>query len=94
MFDGIMPHVSGAGTVPFSYAQTTDHLRVKTDAILKRPDTDPIHTHTSTEYWQRALVHTDTRGRHLDQPDTVRIYHWASSAAFRQSEAGSSKQPP
>jgi Alpha/beta hydrolase domain len=53
---------------------------------LKRPETDPlvIHTQTSTEYWQRrgSLVHTDTRGNDLPQPDTVRIYCWASSQHF------------
>lgn len=125
VFDGIMPHVSGAGTVrmnrrfanifspsggayqhrfyygdcfPFSYAETTDHLTGNTDAILKRPDTDPlvIHTHTSTEYWQRrgSLVHTTTRGEDLAQPDTVRIYHWASSQHSANPRLVSPKQPP
>lgn len=110
VFDGVMSHVAGAGTVhmnrrfanlfspsggdyeyrfcygdrfPFSYAESTDHLTGATDAILKRPDTDPlvIHTQTSTEYWQRrgSLVHTDTQGRDLAQPPSVRVYHWASS---------------
>lgn len=110
VFDGVMPHVSGAGLIkmnrrfanvfspsggayqhrfcygdvfPFSYAETSDHLTGARDAILKRPSTDPlvIHTHTSTEYWQRrgSLVHTDTRGQDLKQPENVRIYHWASS---------------
>jgi len=110
VFDGVMPHVSGAGRVqlnrrfanlfapsggayqhrlgygdnfPFAYAETTDHLTGARDAILKRPETDPlvIHTQTSTEYWQRrgSLVHTDTNGEDLEQPNTVRIYHWASS---------------
>lgn len=110
VFDGVMPHVSGAGKIhlnrrfanvflpsggayqhrfyygdsfPFSYAETTDHLTGAKDAILKRPETDPlvIHTHTSTEYWQRrgSLVHTDTTGKDLEQPATARIYHWASS---------------
>ena len=68
---------------PFSYARSTDHLTGATDAILKRPDTDPlvIHTQTSTEYWSRrgSLVHTDTRGNDLAQPETVRVYLWASS---------------
>ena len=68
---------------PFSYARSTDHLTGATDAILKRPDTDPlvIHTQTSTEYWSRrgSLVHTDTRGGDLAQPETVRVYLWASS---------------
>ena len=57
-----------------------------TDAILKRPETDPLvmHTQTSTEYWQRrgSLVHTDTRGNDLEQPQNVRIYLWASSQHF------------
>lgn len=113
VFDGLLPHVSGAGLMwmnhrfanvivaagqqyedhynpadrfPFSYAQTTDHLTGKTDAILKRPATDPlvIHTQTATEYWQRrgSLVHTDTKGNDLAQPDNVRIYLWASSQHF------------
>ena len=110
VFDGLMPHVSGAGGMrlvqrfaggattpghqyeehyggsdrfPFSYAQSTDHLTGRTDAILKRPGTDPLvmHSQTGTEYWQRrgSLVHTDTKGDDLDQPDTVRVYFWASS---------------
>jgi hypothetical protein len=79
-------HFNPADTFPFSYAETTDHLTGRRDAILKRPGTDPlvIHTQTSTEYWQRrgSLVHTDTRGNDLPQPDTVRIYFWASSQHF------------
>lgn len=110
VFDGLLPHVSGAGRMwlnqrfanavsmagqqyedhyiygdrfPFSYAECTDHLTGKTDAILKRPDTDPLvmHSQTATEYWQRrgSLVHTDTEGNDLAQPETVRVYLWASS---------------
>ena len=79
-------HFNPADSFPFSYAETTDHLIGRRDAILKRPETDPlvIHTQTSTEYWQRrgSLVHTDTRGNDLPQPDTVRIYCWASSQHF------------
>ncbi|MEX2450249.1 MAG: alpha/beta hydrolase domain-containing protein [Rhodospirillales bacterium] len=113
VFDGMMPHVSGAGMMwmnhrfanlngtagqqyedhfniadrfPFSYAETTDHITGKTDAILKRPDTDPllIHTQTGTEYWQRhgSLVHTDTKGNDLAQPDSVRIFVWSSTQHF------------
>ena len=71
---------------PFSYAKTTDHFTGNTDAILKRPETDPLvmHTQTSTEYWQRrgSLVHTDTQGNDLPQPDTVRVYLWSSSQHF------------
>jgi hypothetical protein len=79
-------HFNVADSFPFSYAETTDHFSGRTDAILKRPETDPlvIHTQTSTEYWQRrgSLVHTDTRGNDLPQPPTVRIYFWASSQHF------------
>jgi hypothetical protein len=79
-------HFNPADTFPFSYAETTDHLTGRRDAILKRPDTDPlvIHTQTATEYWQRrgSLVHTDTRGNDLPQPPNVRVYFWASSQHF------------
>ena len=65
---------------------STDHLTGRRDAILKRPETDPlvIHTQTATEYWQRrgSLAHTDTLGNDLPQPDGVRIYMWASSQHF------------
>jgi Alpha/beta hydrolase domain len=79
-------HFNPADTFPFSYAETTDHLTGSRDAILSRPETDPlvIHTQTATEYWQRrgSLVHTDTRGNDLPLPDTVRVYFWASSQHF------------
>jgi hypothetical protein len=79
-------HDNCADRFPFSYAMSTDHLTGRSDAILKRPDTDPfvIHTQTATEYWQRrgSLVHTDTQGNDLAQPDNVRIYLWSSSQHF------------
>jgi len=72
-----------ADAFPFSYAMSTDHLTGCMDAILKRPETDPLvfHSQSATEYWQRrgSLAHTDTRGNDLAQPDNVRIYFWASS---------------
>lgn len=68
---------------PFGYARSTDHLTGATDAIMKRPETDPlvIHTQSASEYWHRrgSLVHTDTRGTDLAQPDNVRVYFWSSS---------------
>ena len=110
VFDGALPHVSGAGgkwlnqrfasavvsggqshedhynpadRFPFAYAPSTDHNTGKRDAILKRPETDPlvIHTQTSTEYWQRrgSLVHTDSQGADLPIPEGARVYHWTSS---------------
>src|SRR5262249_32711546 len=79
-------HLNPADSFPFSYAETTDHLTGRRDAILKRPDADPlvIHTQTATEYWQRrgSLAHTDTHGNDLPQPAGVRIYMWASSQHF------------
>lgn len=79
-------HHNIADRFPFSYAMSRDHLTGGSDAILKRPATDPlvIHTQTATEYWQRrgSLVHTDTRGNDLEQPEGVRVYAWASSQHF------------
>ncbi|MFM9940066.1 MAG: alpha/beta hydrolase domain-containing protein [Hyphomicrobiaceae bacterium] len=79
-------HLNPADAFPFSYARSTDHLTGKTDAICKRPDTDPLvfHSQTGTEYWQRrgSLVHTDTQGNDLAQPDNVRVYFWSSSQHF------------
>src|SRR3984885_14680859 len=76
-------HFNIADSFPFSYARSVDHLTGREDAILKRPETDPLvlHTQTATEYWVRrgSLVHTDTSGNDLTQPDSVRIYCWASS---------------
>ena len=41
--------------------------RQESDAICKRPETDPLifHSQSATEYWQRrgSLVHTDTEGQ-------------------------------
>jgi len=79
-------HFSPADRFPFSYAVSTDHLSGVTDGILKRPETDPkvIHSDTAAEYWHRraSLVHTDTEGNDLEQPEGVRIYHWASTQHF------------
>jgi len=79
-------HFNTADSFPFSYAWSTDHLTGRRDAILKRPETDPlvIHTQTGTEYWARrgSLVHTDTQGNDLVQPATVRVYFWSSSQHF------------
>jgi len=79
-------HENPADTFPFAYASSTDHLTGRTDAICKRPETDPliIHTQTATEYWQRrgSLVHTDTQGNDLALPGNVRAFLWSSSQHF------------
>lgn len=76
-------HYNPSDRFPFSYAKTTDHFTGKTDAILKRPETDPLvlHTQSASEYWVRrgSLVHTTTTGEDLEQPETVRIYAWLST---------------
>ena len=76
-------HFNIADSFPFSYAWSVDHLTGQEDAIMKRPETDPLllHTQTATEYWVRrgSLVHTDTSGHDLPQPETVRVYCWSSS---------------
>ena len=77
-------HDNVADSFPFSYAQSARiNLSGRTDAICKRPETDPLifHSQSATEYWQRrgSLVHTDTRGNDLEQPDNVRVYFWSSA---------------
>lgn len=85
-------HHNCADRFPFAYAECTDHLTGRTDAILMRPDTDPliVHTQTATEYWQRrgSLVHTDTRGNDLEPPDGARVYFWSSSQHFADPNLG------
>ena len=67
---------------PFSYAETTDHITENTDAILKRPETDPLlfHSQTATEYWQRhgSLVHTDTQGKIKSFPKMYAFMPWSA----------------
>jgi hypothetical protein len=85
-------HRNPADRFPFAYAACRDLRTGLSDAILKRPHTDPLvmHTQTATEYWQRrgSLVHTDGEGNDLEVPDTVRIYFWASSQHFADPLAG------
>ena len=54
-----------------------------------------MHTQTATEYWQRrgSLVHTDTKGNDLAQPDGVRVYLWASSQHFANPLLGAPRKP-
>ena len=84
-------HENCADRFPFAYGASIDHLSGRQDAILKRPESDPLvlHTQSATEYWQRhgSLVHTDTEGRDLEPPDNVRMYLWASSQHFADPNA-------
>ena len=91
-------HDNCADRFPFAYAETTDHLTGRTDAILKRPDTDPLvmHTQTATEYWQRrgSLAHTDTQGGDLAVPESVRFYIWGSSEHYADPMLKKPKREP
>jgi hypothetical protein len=79
-------HLVASDQFPFAYGLATDPFGGGTDAILKRPATDPlvIHTQTAAEYWQRrgSLVHTDAFGADLPEHPRARIYFFASSQHF------------
>ncbi|HVL71922.1 MAG TPA: alpha/beta hydrolase domain-containing protein, partial [Beijerinckiaceae bacterium] len=122
VFDGVFPHVSGAGRMamhrfanltyggtmqhedrsaetdrfPFAYAPSVDPATGATDAILRRPQTDPlvIHTQSSTEYWNRrgSLVHTDADGRDLPDAEGARVYLWASTQHYSDPNLGPPKR--
>ncbi|MBT6275112.1 MAG: hypothetical protein HOI95_13350 [Chromatiales bacterium] len=76
-------HLYPSDQFPFAYVQSTDPWSAQTDALLRRPDTDPlvVHTQTSSEYWQRrgSLVHTDAFGVDLPEHPRTRTYLFASS---------------
>ena len=78
-----MVMLTGPARLP---AEITTKVADVLQTILKRPETDPLvlHTQSATEYWQRhgSLVHTDTQGRDLAQPENVRVYLWSSSQHF------------
>lgn len=69
---------------PFNFAPIPDPFTGKVDAVMKRPDSDPllVHCHTSSEYWERhgSMTHTDPRdGSDAPIPDNVRMYMLAGS---------------
>ena len=70
-------------TFPFSFGTTTDLVTGRTDAILKRPASDPLvmQVDTSTEFWQfhGSLVTHDGEGTPLTLPPTTRYYLIASA---------------
>ncbi len=69
---------------PFAYSAVPDAFSDELDAVLKRPESDPLvmHTHTNTEYWNRhaSLGHTSPKtGEDIEFPDSVRAYFLASA---------------
>ena len=82
-------HLYPEGVFPFAHQVLTDHMTGKTsgrderdlanDTCAKRFDIN-----TSSEYWVKAcsLLHTDTLGNDLPDPDNVRFY-MVSGASHR-----------
>jgi hypothetical protein len=74
-------HLYPEGVFPFAHQVLTDHLSGKTGGRSARctaTDTCPkrFEVNTANEYWVKAgsLLHTDTRGRDLKDPENVRFY--------------------
>jgi len=74
-------HLYPEGVFPFAYPVLTDHLSGKTAGRIARcqaSNTCPkiFDANSANEYWVKAgsLLHTDTRGLDLPDPDNVRFY--------------------
>jgi hypothetical protein len=74
-------HLYPEGVFPFAHQVLTDHLSGKTggrSASCTATNTCPkrFEVNTANEYWVKAgsLLHTDTRGRDLKDPQNVRFY--------------------
>jgi hypothetical protein len=74
-------HLYPEGVFPFAHQTLTDHLSGKTagrDDRCRASNTCPkrFEVNTSNEYWVKAgsLLHSDTHGKDLEEPDDVRYY--------------------
>ena len=74
-------HLYPEGVFPFAHQVLTDHLSGKTGGRSERctaSHTCPkrFEVNTANEYWVKAgsLLHTDTRGNDLKDPENVRFY--------------------
>ena len=74
-------HLYPEALFPFAHQVLTDHLSGKTGGRSERctaSDTCPkrFEVNTSNEYWCKAasLLHTDTQGNDLPDPENVRFY--------------------
>jgi len=74
-------HLYPEGVFPFAHQRLTDHLSGKTagrDDRCRATDTCPkrFEANSSNEYWVKAgsLLHTDTRGNDLPDPEDARFY--------------------
>jgi hypothetical protein len=74
-------HLYPEGVFPFAHQVLKDHLSGKTGGrseLCRASHTCPkrFEVNTANEYWVKAgsLLHTDTRGRDLKDPENVRFY--------------------
>ena len=74
-------HLYPEGVFPFAHQILDDHLSGKTDGRSRRcvdSNSSPkrFEINTSNEYWVKAcsLLHTDTQGNDLQDPENVRFY--------------------
>jgi hypothetical protein len=74
-------HLYPEGVFPFAHQTLADHLSGQTGGRSERctaSNTCPMRfeVNTSNEYWVKAgsLLHTDTYGKDLKEPDNVRYY--------------------
>jgi hypothetical protein len=74
-------HLYPEGVFPFAHQVLTDHLSGKTGGRSERctaSNTGPkrFEVNTANEYWVKAcsLLHTDTQGNDLPDPENVRFY--------------------
>jgi hypothetical protein len=74
-------HLYPEGVFPFAYPRLTDHLSGKAGGRGERcavSNTCPktFDANSSNEYWVKAgsLLHTDTRGKDLKDPENVRFF--------------------
>jgi hypothetical protein len=74
-------HLYPEAVFPFAHQVLEDHLSGKTDGRSRRynhSNSSPkrFEVNTSNEYWVKAcsLLHTDTQGNDLQDPDNVRFY--------------------
>jgi hypothetical protein len=74
-------HLYPEGVFPFAHQVMRDHLSGKVDGrIVRCRDSDTcakiFEANSSNEYWVKAgsLLHSDTRGRDLEDPEDVRYF--------------------
>ena len=85
---------------PFANQVTSDPITGRTDGRLRRcqeTDTCPsiFEVNSANEYWVKggSLLHTDTRGRDLDDPPHVRLYFFSSFPHSSREADGICAQP-